>query len=148
MRWLREIDIPPLWLGVFAVAGWGLTRLWVLPVPAGRILGVVLMVVGFGLLFGAVAQMTLRRTSAIPRRAPAVLVQTGFFALSRNPIYLGDAVALAGWLLWCDGVWTLWLVPLFMALIARRYIALEEAVLAARFGPEFDDWCRRTRRWL
>lgn len=148
MRGLRELDIPPLWLAVFAAAGWMLTRIWALPVPGGRMIGGALMALGAGLLLGAVAQMVLRRTSAIPRRAPAVLVRDGLFALSRNPIYLGDAIALAGWLLWRDGIWTLWLVPLFMALIARRYILPEEATLAARFGPEYEDWCRLTRRWL
>ncbi|WP_420343718.1 methyltransferase family protein [Paenirhodobacter sp.] len=147
-RLLREIDIPPLWLIVFGLAGWGLVRLWALPVPLLRPVGLALMAAGIGLMLAAVAQMAWHRTTAIPRRAPRQLVTGGLFALSRNPIYLGDAIALTGWLLWIDGVWTLPLVPAFMAFLLQRYIRAEEAVLAAAFPQEFAAWRLRTRRWL
>jgi protein-S-isoprenylcysteine O-methyltransferase Ste14 len=40
------------------------------------------------------------------------------------------------------------LVPIFMAVIRTRFILGEEAGLRARFGPAFEAYAARTRRWL
>jgi hypothetical protein len=56
------------------------------------------------------AQMTLARTTVIPRRNPSALVTGGLFAWSRNPIYLADAIILTGAILWLDAVLALPLV--------------------------------------
>jgi protein-S-isoprenylcysteine O-methyltransferase Ste14 len=145
---LHQIDLPPLWLALFAAAGWLLARLLPLPFVQSRPIGAVLVVMGAFLMAAALIQMVLRRTSFVPRRDPSALVTGGAFALSRNPIYLADALILAGLLLWWDGIAALWLVPAFMLFIARRFIAGEEARIAARFGPEWRSYATRTRRWL
>lgn len=145
---LRILDLPPVWLGLFASLGWGLARVLPVPFGPGRVLGMVLIGLGLALMAVAVAQMVARHTTFIPRRDPAALVTGGAFALSRNPIYLADALILAGLLLWWDGLAALWLVPGFMALIARRFIAGEEARIRARFGADWQRYAARTRRWL
>ena len=99
-------------------------------------------------MVGAVAQMALAKTTVIPRRNPSALVTRGLFQLSRNPIYLGDALILAGAILWLDAVLALPLVFSFVWLIQTRFIRDEEARLTETFGPEFDLWAARTRRWL
>lgn len=122
-----------------------------MPVPLlggfDRTLGLALGLAGGGLMAVAVVQMGLARTTVVPRRAPNALVTTGIFALSRNPIYLGDALVLAGACLWFEAIPALPLVVLFMAVIQRRFIRGEEAVLRAHFGAEFDAWAAHTRRW-
>ena len=40
------------------------------------------------------------------------------------------------------------LVPLFMAVIQRRFILAEEAGLRQAFPEAFAAFCARTRRWL
>jgi protein-S-isoprenylcysteine O-methyltransferase Ste14 len=40
------------------------------------------------------------------------------------------------------------LVPLFLWLIERRFIAGEEAMLARSFGPAWVRYSQATRRWL
>ena len=147
-RLLREIDIPPLWLGLFAAAGYGIGRLWPIALPAGGHVGRALVALGVVLMGLAAAQMVMRRTTFIPRRDPSALVTRGAFALSRNPIYLGDALVLAGGLIWTGSALALPLVPAFMALITRRYILGEEARIAAHFGEDYARYCARTRRWL
>jgi len=147
-RALREIDIPPLWLAIFASAGWAIGQLVPVSVPYGRVIGMGLVGVGLLLMCLAAAQMVLRHTTFIPRRDPAALVTGGIFALSRNPIYLGDAIALTGLLLVWNAVLGLWLVPLFMVFITRRYILGEEAMIGAHFGADYDAYRARTRRWL
>jgi protein-S-isoprenylcysteine O-methyltransferase Ste14 len=147
MRYLlREVDIPPLWLGLAVLAAWLLSWVWAVPGFAG--LGVVLMALGLGLMLAAVVQMLVARTTPVPRRGPRVLVTGGLFRLSRNPIYLGDAIVLTGVILYLGAVLALPLVPAFMVLITRRYIVQEEAVLRAQFGAEFQMWTAQTGRWF
>ena len=145
---LREIDIPPLWLGIFAALGWLVARAVPLALPYGATVGWGLIALGGALVLAAAGQMVLRHTTFIPRRDPSALVTRGVFALSRNPIYLGDALVLTGFLLINDGLLALPLVPAFMLLITRRYILGEEARILATFGDEYATYCRHTRRWL
>jgi protein-S-isoprenylcysteine O-methyltransferase Ste14 len=146
---LRDIDIPPTWLALHLAAAWVLSLIS----PAvfggfGRIAGALLVVVGLGLMALAVLQMARHRTTVIPRRDPSALVTTGVFGQSRNPIYLGDALILLGAILWWDALLAVPLVAAFVWLIQTRYIRDEEARLTLAFGPEFDLWASRTRRWF
>jgi protein-S-isoprenylcysteine O-methyltransferase Ste14 len=146
---IRDIDIPPSWLALHIAAAWVLAR--ISPVVFGAVgdaLGRGLVVLGLALMGAAVGQMTLSRTTVIPRRTPSALVTGGVFAWSRNPIYLGDTLLLAGAILWLDAVLALPLLFSFVWLIQSRFIRDEEARLTLAFGPEFDLWAGRTRRWF
>lgn len=147
---LRWIDLPPMWLALFGGLAWGQAR-WL---PVFRFggwadaLGAVL--IGAGLLIGvaAVAQFLGNRTTVIPRRTPGKLVQGGIYRLTRNPIYLGDALILGGLILRWDAVLSLVLIPAFMALIEKRFIRGEEVRIRQEFGAAFDSYAARVRRWL
>ena len=146
---LAAIDIPPSWLALHLAAAWVLSL--VSPPLLGRIgdaAGVVLVGLGLIVMLGAVTQMALARTTFIPRRDPSSLVTRGLFSWSRNPIYLADATILLGAILWLDAVLALPLVGGFVWLIQTRFIRDEEARLTLAFGPEFDLWAGRTRRWF
>ncbi|SFG16531.1 Phospholipid methyltransferase [Palleronia marisminoris] len=143
MRWL---DLPPIW-----TAG-HLLVLWVLPGGAGgrmwNVLGIALISVGVVLMVWAVTAMLARRTPVMPGQAPEALVSSGPFVLSRNPIYLGDVLVLAGAALWMGPLWGIVLVIPLMAVLTIRFIRPEEARLRERFGGEYDAWAQRTRRWI
>lgn len=146
---LRDIDIPPSWLVLHIAAAWVLSlvspRVFGI---AGPMLGQGLVLAGLVLMGGAALQMVLARTTVIPRRDPSALVTGGLFAFSRNPIYLADAIILTGAVLWLDAVLALPLVASFVWLIQTRFIRDEEARLTEAFGPEFDLWAARVRRWV
>lgn len=145
----RDIDIPPSWLALHIGAAWVLS--FVSPLVFGgwgRALGQGLVLLGAVVMAAAALQMVLSRTTVIPRRNPSALVTGGLFAWSRNPIYLADAVILTGAILWLDAVLALPLVASFVWLIQTRFIHDEEARLTLAFGPEFDLWASRTRRWF
>lgn len=145
----REIDIPPSWLALHLGAAWLLAKVSP-PVfgGVGRALGAGLVGLGALVMIAAVAQMVLARTTVIPRRNPSALVTEGVFALSRNPIYFADAMILTGAILWLDAVLALPLVFGFVWLIQTRFIREEETRLTLAFGPEFDLWAARVRRWV
>jgi protein-S-isoprenylcysteine O-methyltransferase Ste14 len=95
------------------------------------------------------------RRAAVPPRAhhgqPAAassLVTGGIYRWTRNPMYLGMALALAGWGLYLGNFGALALVGLFVMYIDRYQIDPEERALTARFGDAFAAYRRRVRRWL
>lgn len=144
----KDIDFPPVWLAGFAVIGGLIGRVVPVATPVNDPLGAVLVGVGIVLMLVAAGQMIIARTTLIPRRDPDAFVHGGVFRFSRNPIYLADALVLAGLYLAWDALIALPLVAVFMAVITRRFILGEEARLMERFGEEYAEYASRTRRWL
>lgn len=150
-RFLYWVDLPPVWLLAFAFLGWVQERRlpWGPPGgPVGDLLAGLLIGGGVILALLALSEMARQRTTPIPHRDARNLVVTGIFRRSRNPIYLGDLMILTGlFLLW--GAWpSLILVPVLGWVLTDRFIRPEEARLADRFGRAYEDYTRRTRRWL
>ncbi len=144
----KEIDFPPVWLAGFAALGGVIGRLLPVVTPANDVLGAILIVAGLLLMAAAAVQMILSRTTVVPRRDPDALVQGGVFRFSRNPIYLADAILLAGLLIAWDALVALPLVAVFVVVIQRRFILDEEARLSRRFGEDYLAYTARVRRWL
>ena len=151
MNLLKWIDLPPVWLIGTLGAAFGLDRM--LPGlglgfdPLGW-LGQALVAAGLGAMGLGAFELVRHRTTFIPRRKPSHFVRQGIFRVSRNPIYLGDALVLTGAILHWDVLPALVLVPAFMALITRRFILGEEAGLIEAFGRSAEAWFARVRRWL
>jgi protein-S-isoprenylcysteine O-methyltransferase Ste14 len=145
------IDFPPAWTAYGALAAWGLSRIepgWLGFGPYHAALGGAVIALGLGLMLWASVTMLRRKTEVLPGREAAALVTEGPFRLSRNPIYLGDLLLLAGAALVFDAPLALGLVPLLAAILRARFIRPEEAMLRARFGAAFEGWAGRTRRWF
>lgn len=82
-----------------------------------------------------------------PERA-TVLVTSGIYRCTRNPMYLGHALILLGWAVYLHNAAALLIVPGFMLYITRFQIQVEERALAARFPDAYTAFCLQTRRWL
>lgn len=148
---LKWIDVPPVWLLLFLVlARIQAVRLPVAPFqhPLLDLLAGLLVGGGVLLMLVAVAQMRQNNTTFVPHRHARQLVTNGVFGRSRNPIYLGDALVLTGFIVFWSAWPSLLLVPLFVWLITDRFILEEEAWLAEDFGPAYRDWSGRVRRWI
>lgn len=145
-RVLKWVDIPPVWLlatlGVAWIQGQGVSA-GLLP-----LVGTVLLLAGLVLMVAAVVQMVIARTTPVPHMQPQRLVATGVFGVSRNPIYLGDLLVLAGCCLRWDAWLSLILVPVLGWVLTRRFILPEEARLRQAFGAGFDAYAAKTRRWI
>ena len=90
------------------------------------------------------------RTTVDPRDPgkSTELVATGIYRASRNPMYVGFLIALAGWGVFLGNLLALVALPLFVAAMTRFQIAPEERALRARFGERFTRYERSVRRWL
>ena len=149
---MRRFDLPPIWLLAHGLLAWAVARLgpWGLSFggPWAEFAAGLLMGGGLLLIFVAVMQMRRHRTAVMPRREASVLLATGVFRRSRNPIYLGMALILLGWILRLDAPLAMPLLPVFVWIIERRFILGEEAALARRFPRDWERYRQATRRWL
>ncbi len=148
MKW---IDIPPIWLAFMAALTWGLRgSIGAISFGDGVAswLGAVLIMVGLFLMVAAVMRMAQHRTTPVPHMQPTALVTDGVFGLSRNPIYLGDVLILSGLILRWDAPLAIPLILVFVFILRIRFIFPEEDRLKLNFSAEFDEYARKTRRWL
>lgn len=145
----RIADLPQAWLVPFALAGLALGRLLPLELPGAlRLSGWLLIGAGLALMLWAAVTMRRARTTVMPGRRPDALVTHGPFRFSRNPIYLGDLLLLAGLMLAADALAGLMLLPGFIYLLQARFIQREEQTILAAYGAEFENYRARVRRWL
>ena len=136
-RWqlvARRIRVP---LG-FATAGLYLFELWRrAPEPAAVAASLALVLPGLWLRGYAAGYVKKNRE----------LTQTGPYAYTRNPLYLGSMLMAAGFAV----ALLSWLVALVLAvgfvLIYVPVIASEERFLRATF-PDFETYCRRVPRLI
>jgi len=108
---------------------------------ASVLLGAALAVLGL-------YQLRKARTTVAAFHEPEHLVTGGVYRFTRNPIYLGLALMLAG----ADillGTHCL-LVPMLVFLIAvdRWVVRREEKTIARKFGKEYEDYRSKTPRWV
>jgi protein-S-isoprenylcysteine O-methyltransferase Ste14 len=119
----------------------------VVPAP-WNLFGLIPVAAGIWLNLSADGAFHRAGTTVRPYEQSAALMTEGVFRVSRNPMYLGFALLLAGVAILLGSL-TPWIVlPLFVLLMERLYIALEERMLKARFGSEWDAYAERVRRWI
>ena len=76
------------------------------------------------------------------------LVTGGLFAYSRNPVYVGMILGLAGIVVILGTLTPALVVPAFAYAIRTRFIAVEERMLEDRFADAYRDYTSRVRRWI
>ena len=110
--------------------------------------GIVVALVGVFLTVSGAGEFSRRKTNINTFLKPDRLVTDGLFALSRNPMYLGFALALAGSALMLNSYIGLGIAAGFALVADRWYIAFEEPLMAEIFGQAYADYCKKTRRWF
>src|SRR6056297_285990 len=149
---LKWIDIPPVWLAGFLVLAWMQAMRFPMGLSFGgawaEFAGGVLVGGGILLVVLAAAEFRKHKTTLLPHETPERLVQSGIFSRSRNPIYLGDALILAGLILRWDAVLSLPLLPVFVWVIEKRFVEPEEDRMRRKFRMDFARYCEKTRRWI
>ncbi len=88
------------------------------------------------------------RTTRVPGRRSSTFVTYGPYRFSRNPMYLGLTLAYLGEAGILRQLWPVLVLPLAIAYVNRVIIPVEEARLKEVFGPAYDDYRARVRRWL
>ena len=153
MRWL-ELKVPPVLVGL-ACAGamFGVARAapeLSYTLPARFALALALVAIGAAVALAGVAAFRSKRTTVNPLTpsASSSVVSGGVYRVSRNPMYLGFFLTLAGWALYLSNAVAVLLLPAFLAYMTQYQIKPEERALLAKFGPEFAQYMASVRRWM
>lgn len=126
------ILVPLLVPGEQTTRGWLTAALFILAGEVFRMLGV-----------AAAGTVTRRRSRDVQR-----LVTYGIFSWMRNPLYVGNLLIWAGFVI---GSGVLWFLPVAIILFAIEYtliVRYEEGVLESIFGAEYLAYKQRTPRWF
>jgi len=149
-----ELRVPPLAVtaliaGAMALAATALPGL-AIELPGHRGLAAVLLVLGMGVAAAGVLAFRRARTTVDPRAptATSALVIRGIYRLTRNPMYVGFALALAALAVWLRHPAAALGVAAFIAYINRFQVRPEERVLERRFGAAYRRYSDEVRRWI
>jgi protein-S-isoprenylcysteine O-methyltransferase Ste14 len=147
-----EIRVPPplLYATPLGIA-WAVDKVvpWRMPGSRWRKgVGWTLVAAGQTIAAAGVATFRRNRTSIIPGQPANAVVTTGPYVYTRNPMYLGLTVTYVGGSLLLGTWWAPVVLPAIVAFIDRNVIRREEAYLRDRFGDEYEEFFRHTRRWV
>ena len=153
MKALELRLLPPAVVFIFALAMW-LTA-YALPALSSPLPGNHVLAVFFalaGITSGAAGIIAFNRACTTfnpvrPHKA-ACIVSEGIFRFSRNPMYLGMLLLLAGWAAYLAHPLALLFLPLFIAYMNRFQIIPEERALTDKFGTPFISYLNTVRRWI
>ncbi|WP_456760347.1 methyltransferase family protein [Bradyrhizobium sp. USDA 4011] len=143
---------PPIWTLIYLLVGatlswWlGWPTLPGLPIP---LLGIALVVIAF--IAPVWAFVLFRREGTeIEPTSPTnrVLVTSGPYRFTRNPMYSGLVLLVLGIAVWV-GAWPMFIVPVAVFATANWvHIPFEETKMRRQFGAAYDDYVARVRRWV
>jgi protein-S-isoprenylcysteine O-methyltransferase Ste14 len=152
MEWLELRVPPPVVMAAAAFLMWASGK--IVPAldvePPGWAAVIALFAGGLAIGVGAFLQFRRAGTTINPMTPDesSALVTDGLYRFSRNPIYVADVLVLLAIALLVANALAFLVLPLFVAYVDRYQIRPEERALRERFGAQFDEYCRRVRRWL
>lgn len=74
--------------------------------------------------------------------------QSGIYAYSRNPIYLGVSLWMLSGALYFDMLWIMIVMVPLIIVMNKVVIEKEEAYLEQKFGEDYIAYKKKVRRWI
>jgi protein-S-isoprenylcysteine O-methyltransferase Ste14 len=149
-----ELKVPPpvlalIFFAIIWVASRQLPSL-AFDMPGSHYWGAGLVCTGIILALAGVIEFRKAETTINPTKpgATSAMVTSGVYRLSRNPMYLGLLLVLAGWAAVFSHVLAFLFLPVFVAYLNRFQITPEERVLSVKFGEAFAAYTQAVRKWL
>jgi protein-S-isoprenylcysteine O-methyltransferase Ste14 len=155
MRDYADVVVKPPILFAGAVL-LGCLLSWIVPLGPGlgsanaRALAVggSLALIGFALMALSVREFRRAGTSVIPGEPSTVLLESGPYRFTRNPIYIGFVIFYFGLAIMLTSAWMLVLLIPVLIILQRGVVEREEAYLQAKFGAAYRKYQTRVPRWL
>jgi len=110
-------------------------------------IGVLFCLAGLALMLWSILSFGKSFRVGIDPDHPGQLITTGVFSFTRNPIYVAFASVLLGQLL----VFPNWILLVYLGAAAwlfHRQVLREEEFLQKHYGKEYQEYCRKVRRYL
>ena len=144
---------PPLVALILGAAMWALslrTQAIALDAFARAFAGGAVALLGGGVSLAGIIGFSRAKTTVSPHKPEntSALVTAGIYRFTRNPMYVGVLLVLAGWAVFLAVPWAIAGPLVFFLYIDRFQIAPEERVLSSMFGEEYAKYRATVRRWV
>jgi len=141
---------PPIIFLCAILLGIGLNLAWPLHFlsPSVRWLGPLVTACAVVVFLLSYREFRRAGTSVQGSKRSTVIVRTGPYRFSRNPIYLSFILFVLGLSLWLNNVWLLVTLVPAVGLIAMVVIPREERFLERNFNDQYSSYKAQVRRWL
>lgn len=116
--------------------------------PPYSYLGILFIIAGIGFNLWADGLFKKGDTPVKPHVSPTVLLTSGPFRISRNPMYLGMLIILIGVIFLLGSLITLMFPLFYFVLMERLFISFEEKNMEKIFGDTYLNYKKRVRRWI
>ena len=143
-----KITYPPVILLASIVLQIILLFSFPISVDLSSLLGLILILSGISLVFVSFRFMRKMKTTFIPDGTPEVLISSGPFKFSRNPIYLGMLTVLVGVAFLMSSLSAIIIAFVFGIIINFTWIAHEEKKLHELFSEDWENYSSKVRRWI
>jgi protein-S-isoprenylcysteine O-methyltransferase Ste14 len=128
---------------------WWADGRWSLGLRQVRYVGLLPLIGGIVLYLLCSIQLVVRgKGTPAPLEATSRLIESGPYAMVRNPMYLAAALFFLGQAILMDSGILLIYSSLMIFAYHLGVIWLEEPALARRFGARYAAYCARVPRWL
>ncbi|MFZ4125417.1 MAG: methyltransferase family protein [Rickettsiales bacterium] len=111
------------------------------------IVALLIVLSGLGLRAAVIGYKYIKRGGMNKKVYAEDLVTDGFFAVCRNPLYVGNFLIYAGVLLMHGAPLVILLGSLFFLFVYTAIVAAEEYFLREKFGAAFEAYCADVPRW-
>ena len=115
-------------------------------VPATILAGIALTLAGELVRLWGVSHIGVISRTRSDRLGP--LVDTGPFAMVRNPLYLGNIALWAGFALTAGLPWLAPMIVIMLGAVYHAIVRWEEGLLETRLGDAYRKYMARVPRWL
>lgn len=110
--------------------------------------GAVILAAGTAVFWWGMSTFARARTGIMLQSPASRLVTAGPYRWTRNPMYVGFVAMYLGFALIMNSFWPLALLPAVVLALELVVIAREERYLRTVFGSEYEEYCRRVKRWI
>ncbi len=148
------LRVPVPWVFVLAyLAGVGLEAAFRTRGPARdysflNVAGAIVFLLGAALAGWGWTIFWRARTTRVPGERSTALVTWGPYRFTRNPMYVGLAVAYLGEAAILHQAAPAILLPFVLVYLNQVVIPLEEERLREAFGAEYERYAKAVRRWV
>ena len=112
------------------------------------VLGVLIVLAGQIFRMLVIGFAYIRRGGKDGKVYATSLVQTGFYAHVRHPMYVGNYLIMIGFVLLYGSLWAYLLVLPFFTLVYYSLVKNEESYLKEKFGQEYEDYAAKVNRFI
>ena len=116
----------------------------------GGVVGAFMIIIGLIIILSAIIQFKKYKTTITPLNPSYAtkLIVNGIYKFSRNPMYLGLLLILAGISIIQNPIGGLLFIPAFILYINHFQIIPEESAMLDLFKEDFLKYKKNIRRWI